>query len=66
MCGVLLTWFLGRRNNAPIGDRANDVRGSAVNTRVVNLLPLNQDREPVSVQPGDSGKQGLEGKKLGR
>lgn len=39
MCGVLITWCIGRNNNGPIGSE-NQVRGGNVNTRVVKLLPV--------------------------
>lgn len=39
MCGILITWYIGRNNNGPIG-ADNPVRGEAVNTRVVKLLPV--------------------------
>lgn len=59
MCGVLLTWFLGRHNNRPFEERTNvGVQGSAVNTRVVKLLPLKKDQEPTSVQLEGFKKQG--------
>ncbi len=46
MCGILFTWWAGRHNNGPVGERTNvGVRGSAVNTRVVKLLPLNKEQE---------------------
>ena len=38
MCGVLFTWWVGRKNNGAIVQ--SDVRGSAVNTRVVKLAPV--------------------------
>jgi hypothetical protein len=44
MCGILFTWWAGRHHNGPIGERSNGgVRGEAVNTRVVKLLPVNKD-----------------------
>jgi hypothetical protein len=52
MCGIVVTLLLGRHNNGPVEERTNvGVRGSAVNTRVVKLLPLSKDQ-------GDTGKSG--------
>jgi len=50
MCGVLFTWWAGRKNNGPIGQ--NNVRGSAINTRVVKLAPLDakQGERPKTVE----------------
>ena len=52
MCGVLFTWWVGRKNNGPI--RQSDVRGSAVNTRVVKLAP-------VKVKETENSKQAPDG-----
>lgn len=38
MCGVLFTWWVGRKNNGAIVQ--SDVRGSAFNARVVKLTPV--------------------------
>ncbi len=40
MCGVIFTWWVGRHNNGPITGSNSNVRGSAINTRVVKLQPL--------------------------
>jgi hypothetical protein len=41
MCGLIFTLWVGRRNNGLI----EEPRGSAVNTRVVKLLPLKKDED---------------------
>ena len=45
MCGPIFTLWAGRHNNGPIEERRDVVRGSAVNTRVVKLLPLKKDED---------------------
>ena len=51
MCAPIWALWAGRNNNLPIEERTNVVRGSAVNTRVVKLAPLNRDKIAVN---GDS------------
>ncbi|RFU32446.1 hypothetical protein B7463_g3887, partial [Scytalidium lignicola] len=52
MCGVLVTWWVGRHNNGPIDETSNsNLRGSAVNTRVVKL-------EPLRTNPDELGERG--------
>ena len=59
MCGPIFALWMGRHNNGPIEERTNvGVRGSAVNTRVVKLLPLSKkDDKP----PEDSLKSEIGG-----
>jgi len=59
MCGILCTWWLGRQNNGPIEERTNvGVRGSAVNTRLVKLLPLNEDKLVTGIGSGKEENRG--------
>ncbi len=51
MCGVRVTWCIGRNNNGSIG-ADNQVRGEAVNTRVVKLLPV-ESRQDGSTKKTD-------------
>jgi hypothetical protein len=53
MCGILLTWWIGRKNNGAIIQ--NDVRGSAINTRVVKLAPVDRKETKDSKSVQDEG-----------
>jgi hypothetical protein len=55
MCGILLTWWIGRKNNGAIIQ--NDVRGSAINTRVVKLAPVERKETKISESVKDEGRQ---------
>jgi hypothetical protein len=44
MCLVLFTWWAGRHNNGAIGP---EVRGSAINTRVVELPQYRKSEDQV-------------------
>lgn len=61
MCGVLITWCIGRNNNGPIG-ADNPVRGQAVNTRVVKLLPVEAKDDRRVTDGKQDGDGRLEGK----
>ncbi|KUJ07226.1 uncharacterized protein LY89DRAFT_691994 [Mollisia scopiformis] len=52
MCGVLITWCIGRNNNGPIGTD-NQVRGEAINTRVVKSNPVNPSPDTKSKSKGE-------------
>ena len=57
MCGILFTWWAGRHHNGPIGERTNGgVRGEAVNTRVVKLLPVDKGQENAAADSGNRRK----------
>jgi hypothetical protein len=59
MCGILFALWVGRHNNGPIGERTNvGVRGSAVNTRVVKLAPLNKDQVDAGGDLRGAGRSG--------
>lgn len=65
MCGVLFTWWVGRKNNGPIGHGPNaNVTGSAINTRIVKLPPVEKKQEQTAAtnekaEGGVSGGQGV-------
>jgi hypothetical protein len=42
---------MSRNNNRPIEERTGIVRGSAINTRVVKLVPLNKDKLAANGSP---------------
>jgi bacteriorhodopsin len=44
MCGVILTWWMGRKNNGRI-ENDTGVRGQAINTRVVKLQPVTSTKD---------------------
>lgn len=58
MCGILITWCIGRNNNGPIGPN-NQVRGANVNTRVVKLLPVDKkdDKKAEEERERQGGKE---------
>jgi len=55
MCGVLFTLWVGRKNNGAIEQSSNsNVRGSAINTRVVKLAPVKaKDTENPKPKPDE-------------
>jgi hypothetical protein len=61
MCGLIFTLWVGRHNNGSIEDGRDLVRGSAVNTRVVKLLPLKKDEDAGNSDVRESGVNATSG-----
>lgn len=58
MCLLLFTWWAGRHNNGAYGP---DVRGSAINTRVVELPPYQESEDRVKANGVVIGEGNLRG-----
>lgn len=48
MCGILFALWVGRHNNKAIEERPG-VRGQAINTRVVKLVPVTAENSKTTV-----------------
>lgn len=59
MCGVLFTWWAGRKNNGAFGSD-NQVRGGNVNTRIVRLNPIDSKPNGKAGKKDDVGKENME------
>lgn len=59
MCGILLTWWFSRNNNGPIVGSKNQIRGSAINTRIVKL-PVEEPSRPKSEDKKAVNEEGTE------
>lgn len=56
MCGVLITWWIGRKNNGPLGADGK-VRGGNVNTRIVRLNPIDSTLDGKAAKKDNVGKE---------